>query len=45
VRAVQGSRVPLALYPGLALNEANGAPTAAAEAVLRDAGLLPLAEG
>lgn len=45
VRAVQGSRAPLALYPGLVLNEANGAPTAAAEAVLRDAGLLPLAEG
>jgi tRNA1(Val) A37 N6-methylase TrmN6 len=43
VRAVRGSRAPVALYPGLVLNEANGAPTAAAEAVLRHAGLLPLA--
>ena len=32
------------LYPGLVLTEANGEPTSAAEAVLRDAGLLPLAE-
>jgi tRNA1(Val) A37 N6-methylase TrmN6 len=43
VRAVKGSRAPLALYPGLALKEANGEPTSAAEAVLRHAGLLPLA--
>jgi tRNA1(Val) A37 N6-methylase TrmN6 len=44
VRAVKGSRAPLVLYPGLALNEANGAPTSAAEAVLRHNGLLPLTE-
>jgi tRNA1(Val) A37 N6-methylase TrmN6 len=44
VRAVKGSRAPFALYPGLVLNEANGEPTSAAEAVLRHNGLLPLAE-
>jgi tRNA1(Val) A37 N6-methylase TrmN6 len=44
VRAVKGSRAPLALYPGLALSEANGEPASAAETVLRHAGLLPLAE-
>jgi len=44
VRAVKGSRAPLALYPGLALNAASGEPTSAAEAVLRHNGLLPFAE-
>jgi tRNA1(Val) A37 N6-methylase TrmN6 len=44
VRAAKGSRAPLALYPGLALNDENGRPTAAAEAILRDAATLPLAE-
>jgi tRNA1(Val) A37 N6-methylase TrmN6 len=36
VRAVKGSRAPLALLPGLMLNDAAGQPSAAAEAVLRD---------
>jgi len=44
VRAVKGSRAPLVLYPGLTLNEVNGEPTSAAEAVLRHATLLPLAQ-
>jgi len=44
VRAEKGSRAPLALHPGLILNEASGEPTQAAEAVLRQAALLPLAE-
>jgi tRNA1(Val) A37 N6-methylase TrmN6 len=44
VRAVKGSRAPLALYPGLALNDENGRPTAEAEAILRDGSTLPLAE-
>jgi len=35
VRAVKGSRVPLALAPGLTLNDANARPTAKAEAILR----------
>ena len=33
--ATKGSRAPLALLPGLILNEADGRPSAAAEAVLR----------
>jgi tRNA1(Val) A37 N6-methylase TrmN6 len=37
MRAVKGSRAPLALVPGLVLNDAAGRPSAAAEAVLRDA--------
>jgi len=37
VRAVKGSRAPLALCPGLLLNGDNGRPTAAAEAILRAA--------
>ena len=37
VRAVSGSRAPLALRPPLVLAEAGGRPSAAAEAVLRDA--------
>jgi tRNA1(Val) A37 N6-methylase TrmN6 len=35
VRAVKGSRAPLALWPGLVLNDAGGRPSASAEAVLR----------
>jgi tRNA1(Val) A37 N6-methylase TrmN6 len=35
VGATKGSRAPLALLPGLTLNDADGRPTAAAEAVLR----------
>ena len=37
VRARKGSRAPLALLPGLMLNDEAGKPTAAAEAVLRGA--------
>lgn len=36
VRAVKGSRAPLAILPGLILNDSGGKPTPAAEAVLRD---------
>jgi len=43
VRATKGSRAPLRLLPGLVLNDASGRPSAAAEAVLRDAAPLPLA--
>jgi tRNA1(Val) A37 N6-methylase TrmN6 len=35
VRAVMGSRAPLTIAPGLALNDANGRPSAEAEAILR----------
>jgi tRNA1(Val) A37 N6-methylase TrmN6 len=35
VRAVKGSHAPLALVPGLTLNDADRRPTAAAEAILR----------
>ena len=35
VRARKGSRAPLALLPGLMLNDADGKPTAEAEAILR----------
>lgn len=45
VRARKGSRAPLALLPGLMLNDEEGKPTAEAEAVLRGAGALPLASG
>lgn len=44
VRAVKGGRAPLALHPALILNDANGKPSAAAEAVLREGALLRLAE-
>jgi tRNA1(Val) A37 N6-methylase TrmN6 len=37
VRAEYGSKVPLSVLPGLVLNDAGGRPTAAAEAVLRQA--------
>jgi tRNA1(Val) A37 N6-methylase TrmN6 len=43
VRAGKGERAPLALLPGIALNDADGRPSAAAEAILRDGALLPLA--
>ena len=42
VRARKGSHAPLALLPGLMLNDETGKPTAAAEAVLRGAAALPL---
>ena len=41
VSAVKASRAPLALLPPLALADASGHPTAAAEAVLRDGAALP----
>jgi tRNA1(Val) A37 N6-methylase TrmN6 len=40
VRAIKGRRTPPALLPGLVLNDANNQPTAAADAILRDAGPL-----
>jgi tRNA1(Val) A37 N6-methylase TrmN6 len=43
IRAVKGSRAPCAIMPGLVLAQADGRPSAAAEAVLRDAAPLPLA--
>jgi len=43
VQARKGSRAPLALLPGLNLNDEAGKPTAKAEAVLRGAEPLPLA--
>jgi len=42
VRARKGSRAPLAMLPGLLLNDENGKPTAEAETVLRNAEALPL---
>jgi tRNA1(Val) A37 N6-methylase TrmN6 len=42
VRASKGSRTPLALLPGLLLNDYDGRPTAEAEAVLRGGEPLPL---
>jgi tRNA1(Val) A37 N6-methylase TrmN6 len=42
VRALKGSRAPLALLSGLVLAEANGQPTREAEAVLREGALLAL---
>jgi tRNA1(Val) A37 N6-methylase TrmN6 len=41
VRARMGSRAPLALLPGLMLNDEDGHPTKEAEAVLRGAEALP----
>lgn len=43
-RAVKGSHAPLTLLLGFHLAEASGKPTAVAEAVLRDAAALALAE-
>jgi tRNA1(Val) A37 N6-methylase TrmN6 len=42
VSASKGSRAPLVLLPGLTLNDAEGKPSAAAEAVLRDGAALAL---
>jgi tRNA1(Val) A37 N6-methylase TrmN6 len=44
VRAAKGSRVPLALLPGLVLNDSAGVATAQAEAVLREGAVLPLGQ-
>ena len=44
VRASKANRAPLALLPGLVLNDADGRPTAEAERVLRHAEALSLAE-
>ncbi len=44
VRGTKASRSPLALLPGLVLNDAAGRPTDEAEAVLRGGAVLPLAE-
>ena len=43
LRAFKGARAPLTLLPGLVLADADGKPTAQAEAVLRDGALLALA--
>jgi tRNA1(Val) A37 N6-methylase TrmN6 len=43
VRAVKESRAPLCLLPGFVLCDAAGQSTAAAEHILRGAGILPLA--
>ena len=40
VRAIRGSRAPLKVMPRLTLNDAAGRPSAAAEAILRDAATL-----
>jgi tRNA1(Val) A37 N6-methylase TrmN6 len=42
VTGIKGSHAPLALLPGLTLNDAEGGPTADAEAVLRHGAALPL---
>ena len=42
VRATKGNRAPLALLPGFLLADADGKPTAAAEAVLRKGEALSL---
>jgi len=44
VRAAKGSRAPLAVYPGLVLNDENGRPAPLAEDVLRGKSVLSLAE-
>ncbi len=44
VRATKASRAPLALCPGLILNNMAGEPTPEAEAILRNGALLPLAQ-
>jgi tRNA1(Val) A37 N6-methylase TrmN6 len=40
VRAIKGRRTPPSLRPGLVLNDADGRPTSAAEAILRGAAAL-----
>ena len=42
VRGIKGSRGAMRLLPGLTLHEADGRFTPAADAILRDAGALPL---
>ena len=42
VRAIKGSAAPLTLLPPLLLNDAEGKPSAAAEAILRGAEPLPM---
>jgi tRNA1(Val) A37 N6-methylase TrmN6 len=42
VRAIKGGRAPLAIMPGLDLNDASGRPTAAAERLLRHGQVLAL---
>ena len=44
VRATKASRAPLALLPGLVLNDCSGRPTAQAESVLRAGAVLPLGQ-
>ncbi len=44
LRAIKGSRAPLAILPGFVLNEAANCPSAMADAVLRGARALPLAQ-
>jgi tRNA1(Val) A37 N6-methylase TrmN6 len=44
LRAAKQSRAPLTIYPGLILNNADGTPTALADAVLRGKSALPLAD-
>jgi tRNA1(Val) A37 N6-methylase TrmN6 len=36
IRGIKGSRAPVAITPGIILHEQDGAPTAAARAILRD---------
>jgi tRNA1(Val) A37 N6-methylase TrmN6 len=43
VRAIKGRRTPPSLRPGLVLNDADGRPTAVAEAILRGAAALDIA--
>lgn len=43
VRAEKGGRDPLAMLPGLELNDTGGRPSAAAEEILRKGAALPLA--
>ena len=42
IQAEKGSRAPLALLPGLFLNDEDGRPTAEAEAILRGGAAVPL---
>jgi tRNA1(Val) A37 N6-methylase TrmN6 len=44
VRAIKGGRSPLTLLPGLVLNDAAGVPSAEADAILRDAQALSMAD-
>jgi tRNA1(Val) A37 N6-methylase TrmN6 len=44
LRATKASRAPLAVWPGLTLNDTDGRPTQEAEAILRAGTTLPLAQ-